>query len=438
MLWDIESGSLHVVDYLAFLVCKKHFNLSFTDKDESELNLFDDEQKQLALNELLSLEKQALLNSGCKITSYNRSISFIKSLCLNICHDCNFRCDYCFAKDGTYNTEKDYMSEEVGFAAVDFLIKNSGTIYNLEIDFFGGEPLLNFDVVKNIVNYAREKEKKAKKLFHFTLTTNCVGLNDERIDFLNQEMDNVVLSIDGRCKTHDKVRKDKTGKGTYRLAINKAKKFKQLRGNKNYYIRGTFTSLNLDFSSDILHMVNEGFDQVSIEPVVLPSNHPLAIKENLIDDILKEYEAFAQKYIEYRNTSKWFNFFHFMIDLDNGPCTNKRLNGCGAGVEYLAVSPTGDIFPCHQFVGINDFKIGNIFNDSLNNNIRIAFSENNLLTKTHCKNCFAKYFCGGGCAANGYHETGSIDGMYEIGCILTRKRLELSLGIWAIEKLKGK
>jgi len=434
-LWDVESGSLHVVDYLAFLMCKHHYKLLMTDEEYDDLNSFAVSDRDSTLSEILTLEENNLLNCVSKITNYTKSVDLIKSLCLNVCHDCNLRCKYCFAKDGTYNTLKDFMSPEIGMKAVDFLIAHSNSVRNVEIDFFGGEPLLNLRTVKKVISYARSKEKEYNKLFNFTFTTNCTLLSKKTMDFLNEEMVNVVLSLDGRKLTHDNVRIDKYGKGTYDLALKNALAFKDKRNDKKYYARGTFTSLNLDFCDDIFALVEKGFDQISIEPVVLPSDNSLAIRDEHLDRVLKEYDLFAEKYLESRKSDKWFNFFHFMIDLENGPCINKRLSGCGAGTEYLAISPTGDIYPCHQFVGNKDFVIGNVFDGILNPNIRTIFSKNTIFSKGHCKNCFAKYFCGGGCTANSYNLTGDLHGEYTIGCKLTKKRLELSLAIWAIEKL---
>ena len=434
-LWDIESGSLHIVDYLAFLVCKEHFGLSLSEKEKTDYISFLMSDKTIALDEILILEGKGLLNSEPKVTNYVKSTSLVKSLCLNICHDCNLRCKYCFAKDGTYNTSKDYMSPEVGIKAVDFLLVNSKSIRNVEIDFFGGEPMLNLQTVKKVISYARSKEKEHNKLFHFTFTTNCTLLSEKSMDFLNEQMVNVVLSLDGRQTTHDKVRLDKYGKGSYDTALKNAKAFKEIRGDKQYYVRGTFTSLNLDFCKDIFALAEEGFDQISIEPVVLPEDHPLAIKKEHLDRIFKEYDFFADKYLESRRLNRWFNFFHFMIDLNNGPCVNKRLSGCGAGTEYLAISPTGEIYPCHQFVGNKEFVIGNVYDGIICQDIRKTFSKNTIFSKSHCENCFAKYFCGGGCVANAYNLTGNLNGEYEIGCMLTKKRLELSLAIWAVEKL---
>ena len=325
------------------------------------------------------------------------------------------------------------MSKEVGEKAVDFLIRNSGNRRNLEIDFFGGEPLMNLDVVKYIVDYAKEKAKENNKIFSFTLTTNCLLLNDKNADYLNKEMKNIVLSIDGRRDTHNYVRHSLSGKDCYDIILSNAQSFRKIRGNGNYYVRGTFTNKNLDFTEDILRLNDLGFDQISLEPVVLPDEHKLAIKKEHLDVIEKEYEKLAREYISRRKNDKWFNFFHYMIDLEHGPCVNKRLTGCGAGNEYLAVSPTGDIFPCHQFVGEKEYLLGDVFMGIDNQSKKEEFSENTLLTKIECANCIAKYFCGGGCAANAKNATGKISGVYKTGCALIKKRLEMSLAIYAIE-----
>ncbi len=435
-LWDVESGSLSVVDKIAFLYAKNRYE----SLDETELLEFSkvdaDVSKELEA-EFDELEKENILNSKPLLTEFKKNADHIKALCLHICHDCNLRCKYCFAKDGTYNTERDYMSYNVGKNAIDLLIANSGSRENLEVDFFGGEPLMNLQVVKDIVKYATEQAKIFKKKFAFTMTTNCVLLNDDNIKWLNEVMDNIVLSIDGRKEVHDAVRLTPNGKSAYNTILKNSLAVKDARGDKKYYVRGTFTADNLDFASDILELNDQGFDQISIEPVVLPDESPMALKECHIPSIVAEYEKLATEYIERRNnkSGKWFNFFHFMIDLEHGPCPNKRLTGCGAGTEYLAVTPTGDIYPCHQFVGIDGFKLGDVFSGVIRQDIREDFANVNVLNKKHCEDCFAKYYCGGGCVANAYNFTQNLSGQYKIGCELTKKRLELSLAIACIEKM---
>ena len=343
-IWDVESGSLHNVDYVAFLYAKKKYAKLTDSKEIADFSVIPSDELIDLEDEFSYLEQQGALNTPCDVYAKRKRIGEIKALCLHICNDCNLRCKYCFADEGTYHTsERAYMSEEVGKKAIDFLIANSGKRNNLEVDFFGGEPLMNLSVVKSIVAYAREREKESGKTFYFTMTTNCVLLNDETIKWLNEEMHNVVLSIDGRECVHNAVRKAVNGKDCYSLIANNAIKFAKVRGNKSYYVRGTFTARNLDFSDDVLALNDMGFDQISMEPVVTDIDDLKITKEHL-PAILAEYEKLAEKYIYRRKTDKWFNFFHFMIDLEGGPCLVKRLTGCGSGCEYLAVTPTGGIY----------------------------------------------------------------------------------------------
>ncbi len=433
-LWDIESGSLLNVDYVAFLCAKDRYNGKLTELEAQDFAGLDKSIIDEIKGDFIELEKEGVLDAKPQYTSFNKSYKHLKAMCLHICHDCNMRCEYCFAHDGTYNTARDYMSLEVGKKAIDLLIANSGIKKNLEVDFFGGEPLMNLDVVKGIVEYAKVEAEKAGKRFSFTMTTNCLLLNDDNIKWLNEEMDNVVLSIDGRRCVHDGVRKSPTGKPNFDVVLKNAIKFRKVRGDKKYYVRGTFTAKNLDFSEDILYLNDQGFDQISIEPVVLPDDHHLVIKNEQLDKICEEYDKLAESYIERRKGEKWFNFFHYMIDLDHGPCVNKRLTGCGAGTEYVAVSPIGEIYPCHQFVGEEEYLIGTVFDGIKNESIRARFAANTVLAKEHCKDCAAKYYCGGGCAANAKNFAGKIEGQFEQACILTRKRLENSLAIAYIER----
>ena len=435
-LWDIESGSLLNVDYVAFLCAKNKYAKEMTSLETEDYNAISNESKAEILDEILELEKEGVLDAKPQYLTFYKSYKYLKAMCLHICHDCNMRCEYCFANEGTYNTERDYMSLEVGKKAIDLLLANCGIKKNLEVDFFGGEPLLNLDVVKGIVDYAKVEAEKRGKRFSFTMTTNCLLLNDDNIKWLNEEMDNVVLSIDGRRCVHDGVRKSPTGNPNFDVVLKNAIKFRKVRGDKRYYVRGTFTAKNLDFSEDILYLNDQGFDQISIEPVVLPDSHHLVIKDEHLPKICEEYDKLAESYIERRKGEKWFNFFHYMIDLDHGPCVNKRLTGCGAGTEYVAVSPIGEIYPCHQFVGEKEYLIGSVYDGIVNENIRERFSKNTVLAKEHCTDCPAKYYCGGGCAANAKNFTGKLEGQFEQGCILTRKRLENSLAIAYIEKQK--
>lgn len=432
-IWDNESGSLHNVDYVAFLYAKVKYNLPMSESEKADFDKTDKQEIAQIDEEFSQLEKEGVLNSPCGQYPTSKRIGEIKALCLHICNDCNLRCRYCFADEGTYHTtERAYMSEEVGKKAIDFLIANSGKRHNLEVDFFGGEPLMNLKVVKAIVAYARQREKESGKEFHFTMTTNCVLLNDETIKWLNDEMYNVVLSIDGRECVHNAVRKAVNGKDCFSLIAGNAIKFAKARGKKSYYVRGTFTAKNLDFASDVLALNDMGFDQISMEPVVTEIEDLKITKEHL-PAILKEYDRLAENYIDRRKTDKWFNFFHFMIDLEGGPCLVKRLTGCGSGCEYLAVTPTGGIYPCHQFAENKDYYMGNVFEGKINLDISKKFAKNIVTNKPDCANCMAKYYCSGGCAANNLNYAGSMDKPYDISCEMMRRRLELSLAINAIE-----
>lgn len=434
-LWDVESGSLLNVDYIAFLCAKKRYSTLTDEKEISDYKVIPEKDVSEINKDFDELEKEGTLNGKPAVTEFKKNADEVKALCLHICHDCNLNCEYCFAGGGNYNTEKDYMSVEVGEKAIDFLLSKSGKRKNLEVDFFGGEPLMNMKTVKAIVSYGNKKAAEIGKRISFTMTTNCLLLNNENIKYLNETMDNVVLSIDGRESVHNSTRKARNGKDCYGIILKNAQNFRAVRGDKKYYVRATFTAKNLDFCNDILALNDAGFDQISVEPVVLPDDSPLALKKDMLDRILSEYDKFTEAYLDRRKTSKWFNFFHFMIDLEHGACQNKRLTGCGAGTEYLAVSPIGDIYPCHQFVGKPDFLIGNVFDGIQKQEIREKFSSLCVLNKPHCADCFAKYNCSGGCTANSYNFTGKLDGQYEMGCYLARKRLECSLAVAAIEKM---
>ncbi len=435
LMWDVESGSLSLLDYVAFLCAKKRYCKNLTETEEIDYQKIDASEKAELEAHFFDLESNGELNAKPIITEFCKDSHTVKALCLHICHDCNLACEYCFASGGTYHTERDYMSLEVGKKAIDFLISNSGKRQNLEVDFFGGEPLLNLQVVKDIVTYAKQQGEKHGKTFNFTMTTNCLLLNKENIDYLNKEMDNIVLSIDGRREVHNAVRKSLNGKDCFDTILKNAINMRKARGDKKYYVRGTFTANNLDFSKDILALNDYGFDQISVEPVVLEETSPMALKKEHLEKILDEYEKFSKEYLDRRNDDgRWFNFFHFMIDLEHGPCPNKRLTGCGAGTEYLAVTPIGEIYPCHQFAGKNEYKIGDVFQGIDNQKIRDNFAKICVLNKEHCQDCFAKYFCGGGCSANALNLSGKLDGQYELGCEMTKKRLELSLAVLALEK----
>lgn len=432
-LVDVESGSIYEIDELTEKLINR--KISPDSYPEGEFLCYSEQDIADAQREIDELTRQGLLFSPegeHKPAVYS---GIIKSMCLNVSHLCNLRCEYCFADGGTYNGAAENMSLDVALKAIDMIVSKSANRHNLEVDFFGGEPLLNFDVVKKTVEYARSIEKAHNKNFRFTITTNAMLLNDEIIDFFNKEMYNVVVSIDGRRSVHDCVRKMASGKGSFDTAIKNALRFKQLRKGQ-YYIRGTYTALNKDFSKDVLFLNDLGFDQLSIEPVVLPENHRLAIKKEDIEQLKAEYDKLAEAYVERRKGEKWFNFFHFMLDIYNGPCESKRLVGCGAGNDYVAVAPNGNIYPCHQFDGEKDYVIGNVLDGTFNTEIPKFFAENNLLKKDKCRNCWAKYYCSGGCAANAIKYGGGINKPYELSCELMRKRIECAIAVNCVENSK--
>ena len=367
------------------------------------------------------------------LIDFQKRKTVVKALCLHIAHDCNLACRYCFAGEGEYHGDRALMSFEVGKKALDFLIENSGNRRNLEVDFFGGEPLMNWEVVKRLVAYGREQEKLHDKNFRFTLTTNGVLLNDEIMEFCNREMANVVLSLDGRKEVNDRMRPTRNGKGSYDLIVPKFQKFASQRRalGKSYYVRGTFTRENLDFASDVLHYADLGFDQLSMEPVVAPPEEPYALQEEDLPRLMEEYDRLAREFVERKKAGKGFTFFHFMLDLEGGPCVYKRLSGCGSGTEYLAVTPWGDLYPCHQFVGNPDFLLGNVEEGIVRPEICNEFKLCNVYAKPSCRDCFARFYCSGGCAANAYNFHGKITDAYEIGCALEKKRVECALMIKA-------
>lgn len=434
---DVMSGAVHLLDDIACDV------LGCYDSDGTlnpnklrELTKYDETQINEAIVDIEYLIDNKLLFAEDPYTEMLpvwTKQTVVKALCLHIAHDCNLRCSYCFAGTGEYMGHRSLMSLEVGKKAVDFLIENSGNRRNLEVDFFGGEPLMNFDVVKGIVEYAREKEKESNKNFRFTITTNGILLDEEKRAYINENMHNVVLSLDGRKEINDEVRKRIDGKGSYDRILPLIKKMVDERGEKDYYVRGTFTRKNLDFSADVLHLADLGFDQISVEPVVAAKDSGLDIRNEDLKAVCDEYERLAKEYVDRRKNGQWFNFFHFMIDLEGGPCIAKRLRGCGSGTEYLAVTPEGELYPCHQFVGHKEFNLGNVF-DGLNGNpIREIFSDTNVYTKPQCNSCWAKFYCSGGCAANAWQFNKDIKIPYEIGCELEKKRVECALWIKAQE-----
>jgi len=365
------------------------------------------------------------------ITDFKNRETVVKALCLHIAHDCNLACQYCFAEEGEYHGRRALMSFEVGKKALDFLVANSGNRRNLEVDFFGGEPLMNWDVVKQLVEYGRSLEEPNNKKFRFTLTTNGILLNDEVEEFCNREMSNVVLSLDGRREVNDKMRPSRNGKSSYDVIVPKFQKLAESRNQMNYYVRGTFTRNNLDFSEDALHFADLGFKQMSIEPVVSLPEEPYSIREEDLPKIMEEYDKLAVEYIKRKKEGRGFNFFHFMIDLQQGPCVAKRLSGCGSGTEYLAVTPWGDLYPCHQFVGEEEFLLGNVDTGVTNTEIRDEFKLCNVYAKDKCRDCFARFYCSGGCAANSHKFHGSITDAYDIGCEMQKKRIECAIMIKA-------
>ena len=449
IVMDVNSGSIHVVDDIVYDVIPLAEQLvkegirdldTVTAAVEACQKLsFSHEEVREAVSEVLQLAKDGALFTEDiyepYIDSFKNRQTVVKALCLHIAHDCNLACQYCFAEEGEYHGRRALMSFEVGKKALDFLVANSGNRVNLEVDFFGGEPLMNWQVVKDLVAYGRSLEKPNNKKFRFTLTTNGVLLNDEILEFANKEMSNVVLSIDGRKEVHDKMRPFRGGQGSYDLIVPKFQKVAESRDQMNYYVRGTFTHNNLDFSQDVLHLADLGFQQISVEPVVASPEEPYALREEDLPFLKEEYDRLAMAILERRKKGQKFNFFHFMIDLQGGPCVAKRLSGCGSGTEYLAVTPWGDFYPCHQFVGQEKFLMGNVDDGITNTAVRDEFKCCNVYAKDACKKCFAKFYCSGGCAANAYNFTNSINGTYNVGCELQRKRVECAIMIKAAEMM---
>ena len=430
---DINSGSVHVVDGLIYDMVDL-YEVEDLEKITNTLNdKYKKEDIKEAYDEIGILKENGLLFSEAADTSnfkYNED-GVVKALCLHIAHDCNLRCNYCFASQGDFHGERLYMPLEVGKKALDFLVANSGKRRNLEVDFFGGEPLMNFDVVKELVHYGRSLEAANNKHFRYTITTNGVLLDEDNMAFMNEHMDNVVLSLDGRKEVNDNMRPAPNGKGSFDTIVPKFKEFVKLRGDKSYYIRGTFTGKNLDFSKDVLFMNSLGFDILSMEPVVTDPKEEYALREEHLDTIINEYESLSKSYIEAHKKGKGFSFFHFMIDLNQGPCFIKRVAGCGAGVEYLAVTPEGDLFPCHQFVGDDDFKIGTL-DEGIKNLEKVnEFRQANVLSKEECNSCWAKFYCSGGCHANAYNSNHDLNKPYKLGCEMEKKRIECAISVAA-------
>ena len=437
ILLDTNSGGVHVIDDVTFDLLD-HAEPPF--EKECPKNVMDilkenytEEEIKEAYADILELYDNKLLYSDDVYGDYSKTVveSPIKAMCLHISHDCNLRCKYCFASTGDFGKGRKLMPFEVGKAAIDFLLEKSVGRENLEVDFFGGEPLMNFDVVKQIVEYARSKEEEYHKNFRFTITTNGMLLDDDTIDYINKEMYNVVLSIDGRKEVNDRMRVRVDGSGCYDRILPKFKKLVDGRGDKEYYVRGTYTKYNLDFSEDVMHLYEAGFDEISVEPVIESPEEAYAITEEDLDQIYAEYDKLVDRIGAIRKNGKHINFFHFMIDLTGGPCVYKRLSGCGSGTEYLAVTPWGDFYPCHQFVGQEDFCLGNVYEGVKKTETVNEFKKCNVYSKKECSQCFARFYCSGGCAANSYNFTGKINDVYEIGCKMQQKRIECALMIKA-------
>jgi len=435
---DVCSGAVHVVDEIAYDIISM-----FEDKGKEEItDILLDKYKndtevtrkdlEECYDQIVSLKESGKLFSSDTFEPMAgelkaRTSGVIKALCLHVAHTCNLNCAYCFAGQGKFHGERAIMLFEVGKRALDFLIENSGGRRNLEVDFFGGEPLMNFGVVKKLVEYARSIEKEKGKNFRFTLTTNGMLIDDDVIDFANREMSNVVLSLDGRKEVHDRFRVDLAGNGSFDRIVPKFQKLVKERGNKNYYMRGTFTHNNPDFLKDIETMLDLGFTELSMEPVVCAEDDPSSLTKEDLPVVLEQYEKLAELMIKRRKEGKPFTFYHYMIDLTGGPCIYKRISGCGSGTEYMAVTPSGELYPCHQFVGDKKFRLGDIYNGIDNKKIQQEFASCNVYAREECRNCWARLYCSGGCAANAYHATGSVKGVYKYGCELFKKRMECAI-----------
>ena len=446
---DVCSGSIHVVDEVAYDIIGMYEG---KDKDEiisvlrekyNDRADISDSDIEECFAQVESLKSKGKLFTPDTFESMagklkEKTSGVVKALCLHIAHTCNLNCSYCFASQGKYHGDRAIMSYEVGKRALDFLIENSGSRRNLEVDFFGGEPLMNFEVVKQLVAYARSVEKEKNKNFRFTLTTNGMLIDDDVIEFANKEMSNVVLSLDGRKEIHDRFRVDYAGKGSFDRIVPKFQKLVEAREGKNYYMRGTFTHANPDFLTDIKTMLDLGFTELSMEPVVCAAGDPSELTEEDKPIVMEQYEKLAELMIKRDDEGKPFTFYHYMIDLKGGPCIYKRISGCGSGTEYMAVTPWGDLYPCHQFVGEEKFKLGDIWQGVTNTEIQKEFADCNVYARPDCHSCWAKLYCSGGCAANAYHSTGSVTGIYKYGCDLFRKRMECAIMVAIDRTFKGR
>jgi len=435
---DVNSGAVHVVDQLTWDILD-HYPDSIDSIIGKLSGKHSEKEIREAFDEIEELVRQGLLYSDDKymdkVLSEKRDYH-TKALCLNIAHDCNIRCGYCFASTGDYHGGRKLMPFSVASGAIDFLLETSGTRKRLEVDFFGGEPLMNFDVVRQTVLYAREKEKRYGKRIGFTITTNGTLLSREIEDFINENMDNIVLSIDGRKQVNDRMRKFREGSGTYDVIMPEFKSFVASRGDKSYYIRGTFTANNLDFCNDVLHLADQGFREISIEPVVAEKEKAYALKEEHLPAIYSEYEKLAEKYIEYNASGKGFRYYHFLMDLEGGPCVYKRVSSCGSGVEYFAVTPDGELYPCHQFVGRQEYLMGDIWKGVVKKELQEKFSQNTVYHKDRCRECWARFYCSGGCQANAAAFNNDLKQPHELECKLQKKRIECAIMLKAYEALK--
>lgn len=436
ILLDTNSGAVHLVDQIVYDLLdyvSPPFASELSEDIAAQLPQYSAVDLTEAYQEILSLVKADVLFSEDTYQKYaNMMVSApIKSLCLHVAHDCNLRCKYCFASTGDFGGGRKLLDEATGKAAIDFLLENSKGRHNLELDFFGGEPLMNMDVIKAVVTYARSKEAEYNKNFRFTVTTNGILLDDEIADYLNSEMSNIVLSIDGRKEVNDRMRPASNGKGSYDVILPKFQSLVEKRGHDQYYVRGTFTKYNLDFANDVISLSEAGFDQISVEPVVTDSKYDYALTESDLPKVFAEYERLAQYIIEKKRKGEAINFFHFMIDLEQGPCAIKRLRGCGCGNEYVAVTPEGDIYPCHQFVGMTDWKMGTVWEGITNLQMKDDFARTNVYTKEDCMNCWAKFYCSGGCNANNLQYAGDVKKPYRLACEMEKKRLECAIMIKA-------
>ena len=444
---DANSGCVHSVDEVAYDMIAQFEQLDKQTLIQTVLDKYADNpavdaaELEEIYGDIVALKESKQLFSEDEFADFQwdfkKRNSVLKAICLHVAHDCNLACKYCFAGKGEYNGEKALMSYETGKQALDFLVANSGTRHNLEVDFFGGEPLMNFEVVKQLTAYGRSLEKKYNKNFRFTLTTNGILVDDEVIDFCNKEMCNVVLSIDGRKCVNDRMRVTRNGQGSYDHILPKFLKFVEQRGNKDYYLRGTYTGFNKDFAADILHLADLGFKELSMEPVVCDPKEEYALHDEDVPALCEQYQLLADEMLRRQREKNGFTFYHYMIDLMGGPCIAKRISGCGVGVEYMAVTPTGELYPCHQFVSDPNFLLGNVWDGVQHPEVLDEFKHCNVYAHKECKDCFARLYCSGGCAANAFHSTGDIKGVYQLGCELHKKRIECAIMLKVAEQTEG-